>query len=85
MTDSSQINKISCPHCKESVQKGATVCPHCKGTIFSTDPSTNAVIGLVSFVVVFGLLWTGINWLAKVQTEQNLRDAKQQVDQMMKE
>lgn len=85
MTDSNQTNTISCPHCKEAVQQGATTCPHCKGAIFSPDPGTNAVIGFVSFVILFGLLWTGTNWLAKMQAEQNFRDAQQQVDKMMKE
>ncbi|MBD2149937.1 hypothetical protein H6F44_07355 [Pseudanabaena sp. FACHB-1277] len=73
-----------CPYCKESIQPKATVCPHCKKTIFSTDPGANAVIYLISFGVMFAVLWTGINWFAKVQTEQNLRDAQQQVDKMLK-
>ena len=30
------------------------------------------------------MLWTGINWFAKVQTEQNLGDAQQQLDKMLK-
>lgn len=81
MADSNQPNTVPCPHCKELVQKGATTCPHCKKAIFATDPSTNAVLGLVSFVVLLGLFWTGTNWLAKVQTEQHYRD----VQQMMKE
>lgn len=81
MTDFNQSNTVPCPHCKELVQKGATTCPHCKKAIFSTDPGTNAVVGLASFVVLFGLLWTGTNWIAKMQTEQTYRD----VQQMMKE
>jgi len=69
------------PALQRLVQKGATTCPHCKKAIFLADPGTNAVIGLVSFVVLFGILWTGTNWSAKVQTEQTYRD----VQQMMKE
>jgi hypothetical protein len=63
--------------------KGYSLSTLQKKTIFSTDPGTNAVIYLVSFGVIFALLWTGINWFAKVQTEQNLRDAQQQVDKML--
>ena len=50
---------------------------------FFDRPGANAVIYLISFGVMFAVLWTGINWFAKVQAEQNLRDAKQQVDKML--
>jgi hypothetical protein len=75
----------ACPYCKEAIQPGATVCPHCKQAIFSTNPSTNALLTLITFGATFWLLWTGINWFAKVQTEQKLHDAQQEVERMMKQ
>lgn len=83
MTDST--SQPSCPYCKEPIQPKATVCPHCQQAIFSTDPGANAILYLISFVVIFTVLWMGINWFAKVQTNQLLRDSQQQVDEMMRQ
>lgn len=69
---------IDCPHCKETVKKGASVCPHCKRAIFSADPSTNAVLGFISFIVLFFLLWQGVNWLGQHQANQLMRDIQNQ-------
>ncbi len=52
-----QDGRVPCPVCAERVMPTATLCPFCKQAIFSRDKGTNAVAGVVVYVIVFLILF----------------------------
>lgn len=49
-------DKERCPYCDNPVKPGTTACPHCTHTFYSTNKTTNIIMYVVWFVVIYFLL-----------------------------
>jgi len=81
--------RVPCPMCGERVMPSATLCPFCKQAIFSRDKSTNAVAGVVIFVILFLVLYYALTAFthheADKEYERISRDAEQQTKKIMRD
>ncbi len=63
----SAVERIPCPSCAEQILPEATVCPFCKHAVISKDKKTNAVAGLLLYVVIFFGLYYMISAFARYE------------------
>ena len=101
---SSSLHNIShkttrrpCPHCSEMVMATANICPLCNQAILSFDPSKNAAQTLILWIIMFPILFFGLQFCAMWHTEnvtmpwaekeaeKLMREAEEDADRMMRQ